>query len=409
MDYNFDFDIQDHKDSIYLLYCSPIAQAGEYIFKYGRTRKPLSRFRQYPMNSILLYFCRVNNCYGVENEIHQVFKKRFKQRLDYGSEFFETNDLKYMVNCIDKLIDHMNQRIDDNDMLITMEKSCGSYLNISIYDDINNIPDDYVDILIKEYKNHQNKYYFRNEIDKNNNINNRVKKRNIKDKQIREKMLVENKQATDKILIEDKRTRERILYENPNKLSHDELSMRDNVMRRAKYLNIDFSKKVQKKKWEKYLINNFAFERHVAYRLLTNPEDLNYKGKLSHQMKKNHKIIIAGNLDTKVKIIKKIENILGIASFDIDFHRDMKRFNEDIEIDDELVNEFKKVFRIRKNCYDVYDTYKLLYYQLIQFYKHIFGNTIYDLKQVTIKGIHYQTYTVNSQILREHTTLKQLC
>jgi hypothetical protein len=67
---NILFNTQKRKNSIYLLYSSPIGQLGEHVFKFGKTYVPLTRFRQYPKNSTLLYFCRVQDCHHVEDEIY---------------------------------------------------------------------------------------------------------------------------------------------------------------------------------------------------------------------------------------------------------------------------------------------------------------------------------------------------
>lgn len=38
------FEAQDRKNSIYLLYLSSIGQEGEHVFKYGKTTIPFTRF-----------------------------------------------------------------------------------------------------------------------------------------------------------------------------------------------------------------------------------------------------------------------------------------------------------------------------------------------------------------------------
>jgi uncharacterized protein YaaR (DUF327 family) len=78
-------------------------------------------------------------------------------------------------------------------------------------------------------------------------------------------------------------------------------------------------------------------------------------------------------LETKIKLIKKVEEILGLATLDIDTQRDMGRFDEQVVIDDALLKLIKKTFNIRKTQTDIADTFEHLYYQLIQLYKACYG------------------------------------
>jgi hypothetical protein len=135
---------------IYLIYLSSIGQKGLPVFKYGRTRDIKNRFNSYPKNSTLLYLCRVKDCYFVEDEIDLMFPKFFKQSKAHGIEFFETKDVKLMIKCIDKLIDHMNQKLND-DIISIINPIYKGWLNFKIYEP-DSIPNKFCEQLINDYK-----------------------------------------------------------------------------------------------------------------------------------------------------------------------------------------------------------------------------------------------------------------
>jgi hypothetical protein len=165
---------------IYLLYRSDIGQFREKVFKYGRTCSPEKRFFGYPKNSTIVYIWKVRNCYHVEDEIDKLFKERFTRRLEFGLEYFETDDVRHMINEIDNLIDRIDQKINNNlvDKLRDVyknrlkikicDRSSDTYTQelIEDYEDDNNdymikkpkiyITDDQIKSLVKIYKNNDN-------------------------------------------------------------------------------------------------------------------------------------------------------------------------------------------------------------------------------------------------------------
>ena len=141
---------------IYLIYVSPIGQKGLPVFKYGRTRDINHRFNSYPKNSTLLYLCRVKDCYFVEDEIDLMFPKFFKQSKTHGIEYFETNDVKLMIRCIDKLIDKMDQRLND-DMITIIKPIYKDWLQYKVYQ-YESISDNFCKELINCYKNDTTDY-----------------------------------------------------------------------------------------------------------------------------------------------------------------------------------------------------------------------------------------------------------
>ena len=147
---NLNLNVPERHNSIYLIYLSTFGATGQKIYKYGKTYNSLGRFRGYPKDSTLLFFCRVKDCHHVESIICDVFKKHFKRRRDIGLEYFE-GDPKIMIEYINQIIDHMNQRME-NKKIEDMKVKYATYLRFTIYDR-HEIPDNLSDILLENYKN----------------------------------------------------------------------------------------------------------------------------------------------------------------------------------------------------------------------------------------------------------------
>jgi hypothetical protein len=122
----FKFNISERYNYIYLIYLSTIGMKGQRIYKFGKTYNVMSRFHQYPKDSTVIFLCRVKDCHYVEDEIYKSFLKYFDQHREYGREYFAAHHVEEMINCMDRLIDHMHQKVNDNNM----KKIVRSYENI---------------------------------------------------------------------------------------------------------------------------------------------------------------------------------------------------------------------------------------------------------------------------------------
>ena len=89
-------------DTIYLLQVREFL--GTNIFKIGRTYDINSRYKHYPKNSILLFYSSCSDSVTIEKKIIYEFIKKYKQRKDIGTEYFE-GDYTTMVRDI-KIILH---------------------------------------------------------------------------------------------------------------------------------------------------------------------------------------------------------------------------------------------------------------------------------------------------------------
>lgn len=75
---------------IYLLREREFIKTGENIYKIGKTTQlGLNRFNMYPSGSELLLHLVCENCHTLERKIMDLFGKKYKRRLDIGSEYYE--------------------------------------------------------------------------------------------------------------------------------------------------------------------------------------------------------------------------------------------------------------------------------------------------------------------------------
>ena len=96
---------------IYLLHEREFIKSKENVYKVGMTKKDnLVRFNQYPNGSVLLIQLICNNCKLMETHIIKKFKECFKQKKEYGNEYFEGNYIT-MIDIIYYTI--KNEMCDD--------------------------------------------------------------------------------------------------------------------------------------------------------------------------------------------------------------------------------------------------------------------------------------------------------
>jgi len=89
---------------IYLIQEREFIKTNEDVYKIGKTRqKGISRFKQYPKGSDLLYHRACCNCDIIECKIIQVFKTKYIQKREYGIEYFEGN-YESMCDDINEII-----------------------------------------------------------------------------------------------------------------------------------------------------------------------------------------------------------------------------------------------------------------------------------------------------------------
>ncbi len=98
---------------IYLLQEREFIKTNENIYKIGMTKKEnLGRFNQYPKGSILLFQMICNDCKNSETQLISIFKDKYIQRKDIGTEYFEGN-YRNMIDTI--YINLKNNNCDNNE------------------------------------------------------------------------------------------------------------------------------------------------------------------------------------------------------------------------------------------------------------------------------------------------------
>ncbi len=99
---------------IYLLQEREFIKCNENVYKIGKTMQNNSkRFGQYPKNSNLLAQLVCVNCHKCETYIKKVFMKKYKQRKDIGTEYFE-GDYNGMIDDIFAIIKIINGYVSND-------------------------------------------------------------------------------------------------------------------------------------------------------------------------------------------------------------------------------------------------------------------------------------------------------
>ena len=92
---------------IYLIKLREFIKTDEDIYKIGRTTQPnMSRFYQYPKNSLILFQMCCNNSKEIEKNIIYIFKQKYILKKDVGNEYFK-GDYKHMIHDIYKIINNL--------------------------------------------------------------------------------------------------------------------------------------------------------------------------------------------------------------------------------------------------------------------------------------------------------------
>lgn len=94
---------------VYLLWKREFKRLNEPTYKIGRTSNPiLTRMNGYDKSSELLLSASVKNSLFIENKIKELFKHKYKQMTEYGTEYFYGNykDMLQDIELIVKLYNY---------------------------------------------------------------------------------------------------------------------------------------------------------------------------------------------------------------------------------------------------------------------------------------------------------------
>jgi len=105
----------------------------------------------------------------------------------------------------------------------------------------------------------------------------------------------------------------------------------------------------------------------------------------------------------KIKLIKQLEDVLDINILEIDTNINVERFEEEIEVNDEIKSAIKNLFRSNRDLEEI--TFKNWYYQLIQMYKNIFSISIFTQSYTRYNKSRYLMYVINNDFINNYQNL----
>jgi phenylpropionate dioxygenase-like ring-hydroxylating dioxygenase large terminal subunit len=86
---------------IYLIQEREFVKNNERVYKIGKTKQPnLNRFKQYPKDSILISQISCLDCDICEKQLLQIFKFKYLQKTDIGTEYFEGDHISMTLDIM---------------------------------------------------------------------------------------------------------------------------------------------------------------------------------------------------------------------------------------------------------------------------------------------------------------------
>ena len=152
------------------------------------------------------------------------------------------------------------------------------------------------------------------------------------------------------------------------------------------------------------LNNDHNFSYHLNLSKMIEKEGA-HDADLNNKTEQDFKEHVMKSTIAKVKFIKKVEAILKIDSFDIDYDTHHTKYNNDINLEEAVLKLYKKVFadsNKKTDCKTFYDVYKIL----INCYKNLFGRDIVvsDVDNIRINGVKTKItkHSINKKLVNEH-------
>lgn len=138
-------------EGIYFIHTRELISSKEPIYKLGRSNNLECRVRNYPKGSNVLFTMNCKNSIKCEKHLIKLFKEKFIQKKDYGTEYFEgdkdemineiynylyicnTNEKANIAdNVIDNIIDNVTDNVTDNSIKIAKLVSMDENINKSV-------------------------------------------------------------------------------------------------------------------------------------------------------------------------------------------------------------------------------------------------------------------------------------
>ena len=100
----------EHNEGLYLIHTRELHTLQKNIYKIGRSYKLYDRIKQYPKTSKIMFIINCKESVLREKNLILLFKSKFIQKLDYGTEYFQ-GDIDDMIKEIFNYI-YNNKTID---------------------------------------------------------------------------------------------------------------------------------------------------------------------------------------------------------------------------------------------------------------------------------------------------------
>ena len=189
--------------------------------------------------------------------------------------------------------------------------------------------------------------------------------------------------------------------ETDDKLDNRKLTKEEINIRIINLLNLDKNNLTE---FEKELVtDDWKLEKHLNLRIyLRNDLD----NKLIESIKENLLIETLTNKYTKIKMCKKLMEVLEINDFK-DINKDLsKKFNEIITNKwlNDNIETIKKIFDIRAKKYDDFNYYSI-YMLLMTIIKNLFDDKLLIKKICRLNIIKYNYYVIDNEILNDHNKI----
>lgn len=106
-----DTKININEGNIYIFYTRACKNIDEPVYKIGKSYNYLKRAEGYDKGGDMIFVVNVSNRHTCENLIKKAFSVEFKQRKDYGAEYFEGDIFEMVMVMKDILEDYISETV----------------------------------------------------------------------------------------------------------------------------------------------------------------------------------------------------------------------------------------------------------------------------------------------------------
>ena len=179
------------------------------------------------------------------------------------------------------------------------------------------------------------------------------------------------------------------------------------IVKRSAMCHITIDEMSNNEAFKEIITNDRSFTNHLninkmVCKVAEQDADVNNKYQSDFQ---EH---VLTSTTSKIQFINRLQTILGVESFDIDYDKHHDKYNDAIKLDESICKLYKKVFSDsskKTECITWYDGYKIL----INCYKNLFGSEIItteiENKRINKKFVRTLKHNINTALITEHLNL----